>query len=212
MLVQMDTPHDDQAKQQAGCRRRGAGLRLRRAAKLLVELEQVFDVLQQVDKLDGCSPSVLIFLGQSMSKPREALEIAFPPLEGDADNRSRSCMPAFEAAEMQKAYRSVTRQMVQHSSQLPMPPTGGKVKLFLALRNGTKPRAGFDVVHEPRCSLKRCLTSVFKIHCRPHRVALVMPCSQGWLLQQCSSSDPLEQLSVCRWPVSGLTYSDTLVL
>lgn len=216
-LQAAETPSEDPEGSKRRSRR-GAGLAARRTESTLTSLEMVFTSLRLLDKHDAFSGSIMIMLGSSLSKPREAIEIVFPsqptscPATGESDSwLSSACIQA-------------TRQLMPLTSQMPAPATG-KAKMFVAVSSQCSlPAAQFNTIAEHRCSLKRCLASV--VHVQGHS-ASQQPQPPSWLMQHADHSgsaavqmQEIEQeqgivmapapLQVCSTAVAGLTCSSGL--
>lgn len=186
-------------------------------------LEQQFASLRLIDNYQSFCGSVIIFLGSSLSKPCEAIEIVLPSLPPLHTCSSDDGHTGFDSACIQS-----TRQLMPLTSRMPAPATG-KTKMFVAVNSQCPlPAAQFDTVAEQRCSLKRCLASVVHITVGSRHSTSLPKTPQeppSWLIQHAehngaAAGRPQENeeantprpLQVCSTVVSGLTCSSAISL
>jgi hypothetical protein len=188
--------------------KRGAGLAVRRAAALISQLEDVFHSLSLIGSHGTFSGSVMIFLGTSLSKPREAIEIVFPQAA------ALECCGGGTCCGLRSVCVQATRQLMPITSQMPAP-AARKAKMFVAvITNCALPSAQFDTVADHHCSLTKCLAAVVHVSVGTSQNAT----AASWLMQhadctgqnkeqnRCNERETLPaKLQVCSTVVSGLT-------
>eukprot|EP00892_Ulva_mutabilis_P009387 jgi/Ulvmu1/6820/UM031_0024.1 len=103
--------------------------------------------------------TVLALFGPSCSRPREALEIVFVPVQCQPNELERSEQNQQQrlcsAEAVRKACCKATRKLVPLLSSLPLPKSSGSAKLFIALA-GHASNENFRETHDRFISLKQC--------------------------------------------------------
>lgn len=230
-LQAAETSREKELSDVSSSKRRGAGLALRRTDATLTSLESAFTSLTSIGSHHTFSGSVILFMGTSLSKPREAIEIVFPiHIHSNAEPQASS-QDNCRNNSLASACIQASRQLMPLTSQLPAP-ASGKTKMFVAVSNhitspDCEPAKHFDTVAVQRCSLKRCLTSIVHVTVGTG----VQPTQQpSWLMQHAEhltgpkdlpprqpqlgndqeGSSVSGALDVCTTIVSGLTCSSGL--
>lgn len=147
---------------------------LRRFAKQMEQLADVVARVQDVQCPPGQDLTLLLLLGPSPSRPREAVELSLsgccstshdvPPPGGVAPLQHRAPATAATGDESYKTLARMLRQVIPAVGRLPAPKSPGAQKLFVCVK---APRAHLPAEHfEERealcCSLKTCVCVVVR--------------------------------------------------
>jgi hypothetical protein len=134
---------------------RSAGLRWRRASKLAASLEAACSAIDRLSTSTQEGAVVLVLLGPSMRRPREALELCLAPASNKEATRGVSPFTAAAPAASvqhgagevqrphayQKACAKVIRGLVPAVGQLPLPTaaTAGATGMFVCVQSSLPP-------------------------------------------------------------------------
>lgn len=147
---------------------------LKRFLKQMAQIQEVMDVVQQVQNSSSGPLNLLLLLGPSASRPKEAVELTLPALL-DADSEAESprergspdqrTQASHAHSANRKARVKLIRQVLPAVSTLPLPRLSGNVKMFVCVKAHAADMHGdhFDCRPDYHCSLKNCITTVVNV-------------------------------------------------